>query len=105
MSLLPKLHDLQYRSSFDVGCTIDVEHTANSLHAHVTLDDDIEIRPGDAVTIHGEPVKPEFGEKFTIRRKATVQRANWFIDKWTRLVARLELTELLETSFSEWRKV
>lgn len=99
------LSSLWYRSSFDVGCTIEIEHTANSLHAHVTLDDDVEIGPGDAVTIHGEPVKPEFGDKFTLRRQATVQRAGWISDRWTRLVARLELTELLETSFSEWRKV
>jgi len=90
---------------FEVGCSIEIEHTAFSLHAHVTLDNDIEIRPGDEVTIHGDEVKPAFGEKLTLRRRATIRRASWLEDKWTRLVARLELTELIETSFSEWRKI
>jgi len=90
---------------FEVGCSIEIEHSASSLHAHVTLDNDIEIRPGDEVTIHGDEVKPEFGQKLTLRRTATVRRAGWLEDKWTRLVARLELTELIETSFSEWRKI
>ncbi len=90
---------------FEVDCSIEIEHTASSLHAHVTLDDGIEIRPGDEVTIHGDEVKPEFGEILTLRRRATVRRAGWLEDKWTRLVARLELTELIETSFSDWRKI
>lgn len=105
MRFLSVFRSVGYAQQFKVGCTIEVEHTANSLHAHVTLDDDVEIRPGDAVTIHGEPVRPGFGDKFTLRREATVQRAGWLTAMWTRLVARLELTELCETSFSEWRKV
>lgn len=92
-------------TQFDVGCSIEIEHSASSLHAHVTLDDGIAIRPGDEVTIHGEPIHPKFGETLTIRRQATVRRAGWLEDKWTRLTGRLELTELLETSFSEWRKI
>jgi len=104
MSITNSLRSATFAKTIDVGCTIEIEHSANSLHAHVTLDDNIDIRPGDAVTIHGDPVQPQFGDKFTLRRRATVRRANWITDKWTRLVARLELTELLETSFSEWRK-
>jgi len=92
------------KREFEVGCTIEIEHSAESLHAHVTLDDNIPIRPGDEVRIHGETIRPDFGETLTLRRRATVRRAGWLVDKWTRLTGRLELTELLETSFSEWRK-
>lgn len=90
---------------FEVGCIIEIENTASSLHAHVTLDDGVDLGPGDEVTILGETVQPEFGTTQTLHRRAVVKRAGWLEDKWTRLVARLELTELLETSFSEWRKV
>ena len=57
---------------FDVGCTIEIEQTGESLHAHVSLDDEVEIRPGDEVTIHGAPVKIGFGECLNLRRTATV---------------------------------
>ena len=31
----------------EVPCTVDVEHTSDSLHAHVELAFDLELRPGD----------------------------------------------------------
>ena len=89
---------------FEVGCTIEIEHTANSLHAHVTLDDGVMISPGDEVTVLGEPINPTFGDTLSLRRRALVRRASRLGDWWARLTGRLELTELLETSFSEWRK-
>lgn len=91
-------------TSFDVDCCIEIENTASSLHAHVTLDNDVALHPGDEVTIHGDEIRPAFGETLTLQRRATVRRAGWLEDHWTRLTGRLELTELLETSFSEWRK-
>ena len=33
--------------SFDVPCTVEIEQTSETLHAHVVLDGDIEIKPGD----------------------------------------------------------
>ena len=88
---------------FDVGCTIEIEQTAESLHAHVSLDGDVEIGPGDEVTVHGAPVSGAFGERISLRRTATVVRAG----AWRRLMSHvagyLELTELYEVSFSDGR--
>lgn len=92
------------KRTFRVGCTIEVEHTASSLHAHVTLDNNVDIQPGDEVTIQGDPITPAFGESYTLRRHAVVKRASWFEDQWTRIMGRLEMRELLENSFTEWRK-
>ena len=83
------------RSSFEVPCTVDIEQTADSFHAHVILDGDIEIRPGDEVTVHDAPTDIAFGERIVVRRMATVVRA--------RLQGYLELTELYEVSFSNGR--
>lgn len=86
---------------FDVGCTIEVSHTFESLHAHVELDGNIEIYPGDEVIVHGAPVKVPYGETARIRRTATVIRASALERLWTRLTGRFEMMELLEFSFSE----
>lgn len=86
---------------FDVGCTIEVSHTFESLHAHVELDGNIEIYPGDEIVVHGAPVKVPYGETARIRRTATVKRAGPLERAWTRLTGRLEMMELLEFSFSE----
>ncbi len=90
--------------TLEVPCTIEVEHTADSLHAYVELDGDVDIGPGDEVIVHGEPIQPAFGEKIVERRKATVRRANWF-DRMTARVAGLELTDLYEVSFTPRRKL
>lgn len=86
---------------FDVGCTIEVSHTFESLHAHVELDGDIAIYPGDEVIVHGAPIKVPYGEMATIRRTATVVRAGWMERMWTKATGRFEMMELLEFSFSE----
>ena len=88
---------------FDVGCTIDVEQTGESLHAHVNLDDDVEIYPGDEVTIHGAPVRIAFGDCVSLRRTATVVRASALRRLMTHVAGYLELTELYEVSFSDGR--
>jgi uncharacterized Zn finger protein len=84
-------------------CTIQIEHTERSLHAHVELDDQTPLQPGDRVRVHGSPVRISFGDKMTLRRDATVERAGWLERQWTRLVARLELSELYEVSFTPGR--
>lgn len=87
---------------FDVPCTVEVEHTSDSLHAHVELDG-VEVEPGDTVTVHDAPTQVAFGEKIVCRRIATVVRAGPLQRAWTRLASRLELTELYEVSFSHRR--
>lgn len=85
----------------DVGCTIRVSHTFESLHAHVELDGNVPIYPGDEVIVHGAPVKVPYGETADIRRTATIVRAGPLERLWTRATGRLEVMELLEFSFSE----
>jgi hypothetical protein len=93
------------RKSFDVPCTIEVEHTFDSLHAHVELDNGVAIEPGDEVLVHGEPIVVPYGEKKTIRRTATVTRASLIERQWTRMTGDLEFMELCEFSFTSGRKL
>ncbi len=84
-------------------CTIEVEHSEASLHAHLDLDGRIELRPGDRVRVHGAPISLAFGERLVLRREATIERAGWVERQWVRLTARLNLGELYEVSFSPGR--
>jgi flagellar basal body rod protein FlgF len=93
------------RKQLDVPCTIEIENTFESLHAHVELDGGLQINAGDEVLVHGDPVRVPYGEKLTLRRNATVTRANWIDRAVTRALARLEFTELYEVSFSSGRKL
>lgn len=88
------------RETWETGCTIAVEHTADALHAHVELDGDVPIGPGDQVRVHGAPVRLPFGEAITLRRRATVSRAGLVAQWWTKLRATLDLTELYEITFT-----
>jgi hypothetical protein len=93
------------RHSFDVPCTIEVAHTFDSLHAHVELDGNVEIQPGDEVRVHGDPINVPYGESATIRRTATVVRATALERVWTRATGDLEFMELCEFSFSSGSKL
>lgn len=84
-------------------CTIDIEHTESSLHAHVELDGDVAIGPGDRVRVHGAPIRIAFGQKMVLRRSATVERAGWIAREWTKFTAGFGLTELYEVSFTPGR--
>ncbi|MBR0934161.1 hypothetical protein [Bradyrhizobium jicamae] len=88
---------------FDVGCTIEIGQTAESLHAHVNLDGHVEIRPGDEVTIHGAPVTINFGDCINMRRTATIVRAGILKRMVAHIAGYLELTELYDVSFSDGR--
>jgi uncharacterized Zn finger protein len=88
---------------FEIGCTIEIERTGESLHAHVSLDNDVEIYPGDEVTVHGAPVKIAFGGRLNLRRSATVVRAGAFKRIAAYVGGYLELAELYEVSFSDGR--
>ncbi len=86
-----------------VPCTIEIEHSACSLHAHVELDGEIALGPGDRVRVHGAPIRMVFGERLILRRDATVERAGWLERQWTRIAARFGLSELYEVSFTAGR--
>jgi hypothetical protein len=91
------------RRRIEAPCTIEIEHSFDSLHAHVTLDRDVYIGPGAEVIVHGEAVRVPFGERAIIHRRATVIQAGWFDRAWMRLKSKFELTELYEVSFSSRR--
>jgi hypothetical protein len=91
------------RRHFDVPCTVEIEQTSETLHAHVVLDGDIEIKPGDAVLVHDAPTGVAFGERLVVRRTATVVRGNALDRLRARIEGYLELTELYEVSFSDGR--
>ena len=87
----------------DIACTLEIEQTHDCFHAHLVLDGDIAIHPGDQVMVHGEPIRMRFGEKRSERRRATVTRAGLLRRVWTRLTARFELQELYDVSFTPRR--
>ncbi len=89
--------------SFDIPCTVEIEQTSETLHAHVVLDGDVDIRPGDEVRVHDAPTTVAFGERLVVRRRATVVRAGPLERLRARLEGYLELTELYEVSFSDGR--
>jgi hypothetical protein len=93
------------RRRIDTACTVMVEHTAESLSAHVELDGDLAIGPGDRVRVHGAPVSVPFGRSIRVRRFATLERATPLERAWTRLCARFEFGELYDVSFSPRRSL
>lgn len=93
------------RRTFDTSCTIDVEHTADNLHAHVELEGGLRPEPGDRVRVHGDPIHIPFGERRVLTRAATIERASLLERAWTRLSATLLLTELYEVSFTSQRRL
>jgi len=85
---------------FDVPCRIAIEQSEAYFHAHVELEGDLPIYPGDSVQVHGAPVTIGFGESAVFERTATVTRAGPLLRGWTKLAAYLDLAELYEVSFS-----
>jgi len=93
------------RQTFTVPCTVEIEHSADSLHAHVELDGNFDIRPGDEVLVHNAPTDIPFGDRILVHRSATIVRAGLIERAWTRFAGNFELTELYEVSFSERRRL
>ena len=91
------------RRRIEVPCTVEIEHTAESLHAHVDLEG-AEAEPGDEVIVHGAPTSVPFGERLTMRCRATIVRAGPLGRLKAKLEGYGELTELFEVSFSPGRK-
>jgi hypothetical protein len=84
---------------------VEVEHTPRSLHAHVEIDDDFIIEPGDEVQVKDAPTHVAFGDRIVVRRTAIVTRASGLERAWTRFVGNFELTELYDVSFTERRRL
>ena len=93
------------KRTFDVPCTVEVEHTNESLHAHVTFKAKVEIEPGDEVEVHGPPIEVPFGESGSFERTATVHKATWVGRRWAKFTGRFELMELCEFSFTSGEKL
>ncbi|MBN9076101.1 MAG: hypothetical protein BGN87_12115 [Rhizobiales bacterium 65-79] len=92
------------RTVVDVPCTIEIEHTWESLHAHVELEG-LTVEPGDEVHVHGDEIVVPFGERLKLRRTATVTRASAPERLWVRMTGDFEFMELLEFSFSSGEKL
>ncbi len=84
--------------SVEVPCIVEIEQTAEFLHAHA-IPEGIMLRPGDTVQVHGAPSGVEFGQSLRMECSATVTRAGPLLQAWTQLTALLELTELFEVGF------
>lgn len=91
------------RQSVETSCTIEIEQTSEQFHAHLALDGELEIRPGDRVRVHGAPVVLAFGQTLCERRLATIERAGWLRRAWTRLAGRFQVHELYDVSFTSRR--
>jgi hypothetical protein len=91
------------RKRFEVPCTVEIEQTSETLHAHVVLDGDVRIEPGDEVMVHDAPTRVEFGNRLVVRRTATVIRGGLLGRLRATIEGYVELTELYEVSFSDGR--
>lgn len=92
------------RKSVDVPCTIEIEHTWESLHAHVELEG-LTVEPGDEVHVQGGEIVVPYGEKRVLHRMATVTRASAPERLWVKMTGDFEFMELLEFSFSSGEKL
>lgn len=92
-----------FHTETTTACTVEVEHSNDSLHAHVALDGDPVIAPGDRVRVHGAPIRLAFGEKIVVRRDATIARARAVTRLWTRFAGHFGMAELYEVSFTPGR--
>lgn len=89
--------------SFEVSCTVRVAHTEHELSAHVELDGDVQLAPGDSVKVHGAPIQPGWGDVVVEHRQATVTRARRWERLWLKVRGHLECASLLEVHFSDER--
>jgi hypothetical protein len=90
------------RRQLTAQAVLDLEHTADSLHAHVEIDG-IDLGPGDEVLLLGVDSRLRFGERRRRTAVAVVTRAGWLRRHWFRLTSMLQLTSLYDISFSDRR--
>ena len=89
------------RTSFDVPCRVELEHSDEFMRADVVLADGYEVGPGDRVRVHGAPIVVGFGERRVEERVATIERASAVERLWTKFAGHFEMAELYEVSFSD----
>lgn len=92
-----------WRKSFDAPCTLEIGHTAESLFAHVEIDADYRIQPGDRVLVQHAPLELPFGRRVKISSRATIVRAGLLERLWTRFTGNFAVTELYDVSFTDRR--
>lgn len=92
------------KTTVDVPCTIEIEHTWESLHAHVELEG-LAVEPGDEVHVQGGEIVVPYGERRVLHRMATVTRASAPERLWVKMTGDFEFMELLEFSFSSGEKL
>jgi hypothetical protein len=93
------------RHSFESPCTVEIERSAETLEAHVVIEGDYDLRPGDEVLVRDPPTEAPFGERIVVRRTATITRAGLPERIWTRLAGNFELGELYDVSFTDRRRL
>lgn len=93
------------RRVFEAPCLVEIERSAETLEAHVVIDSDYEIRPGDEVLVNDPPTDAPEGERIVVRRMATITRAAWPERVWTRIAGNFELGELYDVSFTDRRRL
>ena len=91
------------RQTFEAPCTVEVGHTAESLFAHVEIEGDFDMRPGDRVLVQDAPTETPFGYRVTVTSRATIIRAGLLERLWTRFCGQFELHELYDVSFTNRR--
>ncbi|WP_372426562.1 hypothetical protein [Salinarimonas chemoclinalis] len=87
-----------FRRTIEVPCTVEIENTFDSLHAHVDLHG-VKVAPGDSVIVHGAPTVVPHGERQVFERRATVVRATIFDRLFAKAEGYAELTDLFEVGF------
>ena len=99
MSLLSAMR----RQTFEAPCSVEIERSAETFEAHVVIDGDYDIRPGDEVLVRDPPTDAPFGERIVVRRVAEITRAGLPERVWTRIAGHFELFELYDVSFTDRR--
>jgi hypothetical protein len=89
---------LSRRHTVEVSCFVDIEQTARNFYAHA-VPEDIDLRPGDVVTVHGAPSSVDFGQSLSRNCRATVLRAGPIARFWTRTTSIFAIADLYEVGF------
>lgn len=87
------------KRTLDVPCTVEIEQSPESFHAHA-VPHDVTIHPGDEVVVRGAPTRVAFGDRIVVQCRATVRRAGLLDRAAAHIGGLLELTELYEVGFS-----
>ncbi len=97
------MESLMFSEHFDTNCRIEIEQSPDHFHAHVELEGNLPIFPGDKVCVHGKPIQMTFGEKIIEDRTVTISRASPLRRAYTKIAGYFEMAELYEVSFTAGR--